>query len=285
MDQTGKVATDIKSYGWHVTLVKKEGDSPGWAFSVGFYHTFKRPEVLLFGLPSDTMHAVINTVGENFRSGEIYESGHEYTGLFADAVPCIFQLVEKIWYEPLLGYARRFYQSDDFPVLQCFWPDKQRNYPWSPNFDPQLYALQPLLFHQDIKKARAKKLLESFGRELSSKHGPLLEESKRQREKDKPSHHTFGPGEWPFPDPESVETFTTVRVVDENYPILYVTHDEDGAWQILCGTTNDPQDIRSVCLGCMYEKDRSIRELADLPKGWEAWRESKNSAWNRRRML
>jgi hypothetical protein len=90
------------------------------------------------------------------------------------------------------------------------------------------------------------------------------------------------PADWPFDDPSDVATITTTKVLDEGHPILLVTHDDDdGAWQFLCGTTNDPEDGRVVGLGCMYERDPSIGELADLPLGWRAWRESPVASWRR----
>src|SRR5690349_15886632 len=87
---------------------------------------------------------------------------------------------------------------------------------------------------------------------------------------------------WPFDDPPNVTTITTRQVLEEGYPILLVTHDEeDGCWQILCGTTIDPSEGRVVGLDCMYNLDPSIGELADLPLGWTAWRKDTASPWNR----
>ena len=63
--------------------------------------------------------------------------------------------------------------------------------------------------------------------------------------------------------------------------VLLVTHDHDGDWQVLCGTTNEPEDGRIVCFGCAYQRNRSIAELADLPRGWRAWREDANAPWTR----
>jgi hypothetical protein len=88
--------------------------------------------------------------------------------------------------------------------------------------------------------------------------------------------------DWPFDDPPNVTTITTRQVLEHGYPILLVTHDEDdGTWQALCGTTNDPDDGRVVGLDCLYERDSSIGELSDLPLGWRAWRKSLSSAWIR----
>ena len=86
---------------------------------------------------------------------------------------------------------------------------------------------------------------------------------------------------WPFEDPTNRTVFTTTRVVYENYPVLLVTHDEDGDWQILCGTTGEAEHCVVASLGCAFERDHSIGELADLPLGWRAWRDSVNGPWER----
>ncbi len=92
--------------------------------------------------------------------------------------------------------------------------------------------------------------------------------------------HDFG-RDWPFAEPVNRLVFTTTRVLHQHFPILLVTHDEDGSWQVLCGTTNDPQDGVVVCLGCVLQRDRSIATLADLPPGWVAWREAATEPWQR----
>ena len=94
--------------------------------------------------------------------------------------------------------------------------------------------------------------------------------------------HSFGPDAWPFDDPTNVTAVTTVHVLEGRLPVLLVTHDEDdGMWQVLCGTTNEPKDGRIVCLGCMYLRDSTLGEIADLPRGWRAWRASATSPWQR----
>ena len=88
--------------------------------------------------------------------------------------------------------------------------------------------------------------------------------------------------DWPFADPMNVASITTRQVLKENCPIRIVSHDEDdGCWQFLCGTTDDPDDSMVVALERIVEHDPSIRELADLPLGWKAWRDSPAGLWQR----
>lgn len=76
---------------------------------------------------------------------------------------------------------------------------------------------------------------------------------------------------------------TTAPVLDAHHPILFVAHDaKGGAWQFLCGTTNEPGDARVVPAGAALEMDPSLAGLADLPAGWIAERESVGAPWRRR---
>ena len=75
--------------------------------------------------------------------------------------------------------------------------------------------------------------------------------------------------------------FTTKPVVRDGHPILLVTHDREGDWQFLCGTTNRAEDGQLVSLGCIFERDHTIAEVADLPEGWSAYRRAKGAAWRR----
>lgn len=93
--------------------------------------------------------------------------------------------------------------------------------------------------------------------------------------------HDFSDSEWPFQEPVNAAAFTTTKVVREGFPVLRVTHDEEGDWQILCGTTNRSEDCLIVCLGCAFQRNRAIGEVADLPWGWLAWRDSADSPWQR----
>lgn len=93
--------------------------------------------------------------------------------------------------------------------------------------------------------------------------------------------HNFSESEWPFADAINTTAFTTSRVLRDGFPVLLVSHDHDGDWQFLCDTTTDTADCKIVCLGCAYQLDKSVGDLADLPSGWMARRDSLTGPWDR----
>jgi hypothetical protein len=98
------------------------------------------------------------------------------------------------------------------------------------------------------------------------------------------SAHSHNLSHWSFDDAENTACFSCSHVLQEGYPILRVTHDEDdGAWQFLCGQSHDVEQARIVCLGCMVVRDEELAALADLPLGWCAERANVGSSWVRER--
>jgi hypothetical protein len=230
-----KLLADVERHGWHVIGVEEDEEGPAFAYSIGLYRSFGHPEMIVFGLPVQVMHRIINAVGEEVRSGERFEHLDE-SGEVLDGYNLAFRTVERRHYADYFGYARWYYGGDDFPAFQCVWPDAAHHYPWHPEFPAALAQRQPLL-----------------------------------------SDDTS----WPFQEGRNRAVFTTNPVLGDGHPILLVTHDRESDWQFLCGTTNRPEDGQLVSLGCIFERDRTIAEVADLPAGWRAYRQAKGSAWRR----
>ena len=77
---------------------------------------------------------------------------------------------------------------------------------------------------------------------------------------------------------------TTRQVMEQGWPILLVTHDaeEPPGWQFINGQdTNDRANGIPVHVEHVIERDPSVMELADLPEGWQARRDSEDSPWIR----
>jgi hypothetical protein len=89
--------------------------------------------------------------------------------------------------------------------------------------------------------------------------------------------------DWPFDQPRDCAVITLRSIVFEGAPILHVTHDEDDqGWQFL--GLEDAGVVQAVVVGLndIVKRDPSILEVADLPRGWHAWRRSTSSPWQRK---
>lgn len=76
--------------------------------------------------------------------------------------------------------------------------------------------------------------------------------------------------------------FTTKFVIEDKRTITYVTHDfEDGTWQFF---SNDPFDnfeevAKIAGLKEIFDLDKTLLEIAELPLGFYATRKDKNDKW------
>lgn len=85
--------------------------------------------------------------------------------------------------------------------------------------------------------------------------------------------------DFPFNDSPNTAVFTCAHVLEENMPILYVSHNEDGFWQFLCGMNHTESDASIVSLYEIYQTDNSIKDILSLDCNKTAERKDKNSKW------
>lgn len=136
---------DIEKFGCHLTLIEADNYLPGFVYSIGLYKNYGHPEIICFGLKTNVMGAIINHAHDLVKNGESLTPSRLYDD-FLEGYAIQFVEVDKAFYAEYLGYAGWFYEmSFDFPVLQLVWPDKQNNFPWDENFNPDWRFRQPLL--------------------------------------------------------------------------------------------------------------------------------------------
>ena len=85
-----------------------------------------------------------------------------------------------------------------------------------------------------------------------------------------------------FEDSLNTAVFTTKFVVKENKEITYVTHDiEDSAWQFFSDDEFDNFEEVAMLLSLegIIEIDKSVLEIADLPLGYIATRQTAKDRW------
>jgi len=145
-----KVIADVAEFGWHVVKVAEDANGPGFAFTIGLTKTFGHPEVIIFGLPLETMHVVLNNVGAIVREGTPLRPGR-VTEDVLEGYACEVVRVPSAAYREFFGYARWFYKGDSFEALQCVWPDRNGRFPWDQDVIDAVKACQPLLGSRDAR--------------------------------------------------------------------------------------------------------------------------------------
>jgi hypothetical protein len=144
-ETTQAIIKNVAEYGYHLALVEENGYLPNFVYSIGLYKVFNHAELICFGLPTNTMESILNHAGQLIMHGELLIPDKLYAG-FLEGYDVQFIKANKEYYRHYVGYAGWFYDMTyDFPLLQLVWPDKQHNFPWQNEFNPDWKFKQPLL--------------------------------------------------------------------------------------------------------------------------------------------
>ena len=141
-----RVRHDIDETGWHLVMVPPEGGTPGWVHTLGLWERYQHAELLVFGPDLDRIGPLANHLGALVRSGRHFEADTEERGIL-ERNPLAFRRVAPKWLPVFLGNAAWHYETEEFPVLQAFWPDPTGHFPWQPGADQSWRGDQPCL-HQ-----------------------------------------------------------------------------------------------------------------------------------------
>jgi hypothetical protein len=139
-----KCLADIEQYGLHVLKVSGDNDWPEFTYSVGLYHRFGVPEVIILGLRAKLAHWILNELAARVRSGYRYEAGDRVAGLI-EGFEMEFRPVAEAQVEPHFGWALWFYDFQPFPTLQLVFPSTEGIWPWEPRASASLRKNEPLL--------------------------------------------------------------------------------------------------------------------------------------------
>lgn len=74
--------------------------------------------------------------------------------------------------------------------------------------------------------------------------------------------------------------YVCLHVFENTHPIKLVARDEDG-WCFLCGDMHPDtaESYRVVGAGHLFDRDKSLKEIENLEKNWEAEREEVGGRW------
>lgn len=139
-----KLLDDVEQFGVHIVHVPEDGDGPGFSFTVGLWHSFEQPEVVVFGLGEDIAHELLNAIADEAADGTRFLAGSRHDDVLV-GYPVRFVAVPEGRYDEFLGAAVWAYEHADFPAVQLVWPDKQGRWPWEPGVREGFAAAQPVL--------------------------------------------------------------------------------------------------------------------------------------------
>ncbi|WP_043844200.1 DUF4262 domain-containing protein [Amycolatopsis taiwanensis] len=146
-DVDAKLISNIDQTGWGVLAIPEDDTSPGWAFTVGLWHSYRVPEIALFGLDPAIAMRCLNTVGAQVAAGRTLSAGDELDEVLGNDYLVTVRSIDEGWYATFFGAAMGFYRvTPAVPFLQLLWPDRDGRFPGDNDFAPQYELLQPQLW-------------------------------------------------------------------------------------------------------------------------------------------
>jgi len=139
-----KAIADILAYGMHwLNVFDNEQANRGFCYSVGLWHNYGHPEVIVFGLKDTLCGPVMNGINRDIAKGKSFQAGLSSMDML-QGFRCYFETFPKEQYRDHLGWARWFYDGDEFPAVQMLWPTTSGFYPWDANAGEEFKARQPV---------------------------------------------------------------------------------------------------------------------------------------------
>ena len=135
---------DIQSCGLHVLKVTGDDEWPEFAYTVGLFHTFNHPEVIVLGLPGETAHVILNDLADAIRSGKRFAAGDQTEDLLENYA-CKFLAVPPAQVAAHFGWALWYYGDNTFPALQPVYPDREHRWPGDEGVAAGFLRQQPVL--------------------------------------------------------------------------------------------------------------------------------------------
>jgi hypothetical protein len=141
----------IEQYGFTVMYIfpTSEDSSPSFSYTVGLGEK-GLPELIVFGLPQQAAHAVLNDAAQMLIEGNLPLK--EPVSKLAN-LPVFFENVTAEKAEPYITLANKRAGVDQ-PAIQMIWPDRMGKFPWEADFDKTIINAQVLLFPSEPLKFR-----------------------------------------------------------------------------------------------------------------------------------
>lgn len=141
-----KMRRDIAQEGFFVMAVFGSDTTPAFTYTIGLTETFKHPELLIFGLPVEYSHHVMNDAVSRIKRGAVYGDGDLIKNVLVLPLAVRSVSMEKAdeYTVQLFNYYR--HQLTAPRVVQLVLPDTKGRFPWHADFEEHLRTMQPALW-------------------------------------------------------------------------------------------------------------------------------------------
>lgn len=139
-----RVLQNIAEQHCHVVHVAADRDGPSFSYTVGLWHHFRQPEVIVFGLEPELADDLFDALVERCVAGERFATDEKHEGLLVGYAVRFLALAQSAA-APYFGAATWAYQGDDYRCLQLVWPDKNRRWPWEEGVRRIFVERQPII--------------------------------------------------------------------------------------------------------------------------------------------
>ena len=139
-----RILDDIEEHGVHFVHVAENEDRPGFSSTVGFWHSFEQPEVIVFGMPPEVARDLLDVIADEASEGKTFLAGSQHEGLLQHYAVRFLEVPVSLHGE-YFGAASWAYEGGEFRAVQLVWPDKQGRWPWSEGVREVFRECQPLL--------------------------------------------------------------------------------------------------------------------------------------------
>ncbi|WP_433567038.1 DUF4262 domain-containing protein [Nocardia sp. CA-151230] len=141
-----RLVENVGTRGWGVIAIPESDVSGSWAFTVGLWHSYRVPEVAMFGISPERSMAMLNLVGDQVAAGARLEVDQRLDDVLTGDYQVALRPIADSWRRAFFGTAIRYYRGVEWPVLQCVWPDRFHRYPGDVGCHPKFDELQPQLW-------------------------------------------------------------------------------------------------------------------------------------------
>jgi hypothetical protein len=242
-----RIAGHVREHGWTVMGVAGDDRTPGWAYTIGLWHTLRSPEVAVFGLPTAVGMRAVNVLGAQIRDGAPIRPDERRADVLED-YDVVLRQVRPQWYRQFFGAGLDFYRVPPLPFAQLCWPDRRGRFGWEPDAEATCRTHQPMLWLSRDEHP------DGFWADLDPYHG------------------------WPFGTSlPYIDVHTSSAVAAGTASISTVVRDHGGSWQFLDadGAADAVTQLRQIANDHPY-----VLAVADLAPGHRAARDA-TGAWSR----